>query len=271
MSVRRKITSIHLASTIWFIICVGHISVLAMLQAGVKWWIVFSLSFHGILLTFLLISLYLFAIFRGISSSQKLQTEHPITKTEYYALFYAATPFLGSLAGLLGVIGTEETTTQFISGITLATLAMTFLVWVIVDPAIGMIEMLLPESRKHYIVRQAELKKIREKKQKDREILLADALKKNTSIHQRWHEDLKPQAEKLALLLSSDITDFKQAELEATGIGVIAWKMGGLNCMRELHSMAMDMSRQNNGNKETTDYITFWWDGIGGWRNTSFN
>ena len=185
MSTQQKITSIHLASTIWFIICAGYISGLAMLQAGIKWWILFSLSFHGILLALLLISLYLFAIFRGISSSQKLQTEHPITKTDHYALFYAATPFLGGLAGFFGMIGTR-TTTQFISGITLGTLAMTFLVWVIVDPALGMIEMLLPESRKHYIARQTESKKIKEKKQKDNERLLAEISKKEREWPVIW-------------------------------------------------------------------------------------
>jgi hypothetical protein len=269
MPIRQKIASIHLISTIWFIICVGYISGLAMLQAGVQWWIVFSLSFHGILLALLLISIYLFAIFRGISSSQKLQTEHPITKTDYYAVFYAATPFLGSLAGLLGLMGTEETTKQFISGITLATLGMTFLVWVIVDPTIGMLEMLLPESRSHYAARQAETKKTKEKKQKDREHLLAEALKKNTSNHHLWHKDLRPQADKLASLLSADIPNFKQAELEVTGIGLNAWQMGGLNCMRELHNMTMEICRQNNRNKETVDYITYWWDGIGEWRDTS--
>lgn len=268
MSSRQKIATIHLAGTIWFVLCVSFLLVIALLQAGVKWWIVFSLSAHGIILALLLISLYLFAIFRGISSSQKLHTEHPITKTDQYAFFYAATPFLGSLAGLLGTIG-ADTFNQFISGIALGTLGMTFMVWVIVDPALGLLEMFLPESRRHYIERQSKAKILKEQKQKERELLLAEVTIKDNSNHQLWHEKLKPQAEKLALLLSSNFNDFKQAEREAAGIGVSAWQMGGLDCMQDLHDMALEIYRQNNNDKDVEDYITFWWDGIGNWRQTS--
>ncbi len=269
MQIRSKIASIHLAGTIWFVLCVSYLLVIALLQAGVKWWIVFSLSVHGILLALLLISLYLFAIFRGISSSQKLQAEHPITKTDQYAFFYAATPFLGGLAGLLGMIG-ADTIGQFISGITLGTLGTTFMVWVIVDPVLGLLEMFFPESRQHYIQRQAEAKITKEKKRKERERILAEVSARESSNHQHWHEMLKPQAERLASLLSSEINDIKKAEREAASIGVSAWQIGGLSCMRELRDMALDICRQKKASKDVRDYITFWWDGIGGWRDTSF-
>ncbi len=242
--------------------------IIALLQAGVKWWIVFSLSAHGILFALLFISLYLFAIFRGISNSQKLYAEHPITKTDQYAFFYASTPFFGGFAGFLGTIG-ADTLNQFISGIALGTLGMTFIVWVIVDPALGLLEMFFPESRRNYIQRQAETKIIKEKKQRERERLLTEATVKDNSEYQLWHEKLKPHAEKLALLLSSNTTDFKEAEREAAGIGVHAWQMGGLTCMRELHDMALEIYRLNNNDNDAIDYITFWWDGIGNWRETS--
>ena len=268
MSIRQRIATIHFAGTIWFVLCVSFLLIIALLQAGVKWWIVFSLSAHGILLALLLISLYLFAFFRGISSSQKLHAEHPITKTDQYVFFYAATPFLGGLAGLLGTIG-AETTNQFISGIALGTLGMTFMVWVIVDPVLGLLEMLFPESRKHYIQRQTEAKMVKEQKQKERKRLLEEITTNDNSNYQLWHEKLKPQAEKLASLLSSNLEDFKQAEREAAGIGVNAWHIGGLNCMQELRNMALEIYRQNNNNKDVVDYITFWWDGIGSWRYSS--
>ncbi|MBN2590474.1 MAG: hypothetical protein JXA96_11485 [Sedimentisphaerales bacterium] len=268
MSIRKKITTIHLAGTIWFVLCVSFLLIIALLQAGIKWWIVFSLSAHGILFGLLLISLYLFAIFRGISSSQKLHREHPITKTDQYAFFYAATPFLGGFAGFLGTLG-ADTINQFISGIALGTMGMTFMVWVIVDPFLGLLEMLFPESRKHFTERQTEAKFLKEKKQKERERLLAEITVQDNSNHQLWHERLKPQAEKLASLLTVNPNDYGQAEREAAGIGVGAWQMGGLSCMHELHNMALEIYRQNNNNKDVVDYITFWWDGIGSWRQTS--
>ena len=80
---RNKLASIHFVSTAWFILCVGYIGILALRQAGVNWWILFSLTGYGVLIALVLISLYLFAIFRGISSSQKVKVEHPLTCTAF--------------------------------------------------------------------------------------------------------------------------------------------------------------------------------------------
>ena len=115
----------HMASTVWFILSVGYILISALRQAGIHWWVVFSLSGHGVLIILVLVSLYLFAIFRGISSSQKEQLEHPLTSTVYYVVFYVSAPFLGSLAGLLGMIGTHSTS-QFLLGIANILLCKTF-------------------------------------------------------------------------------------------------------------------------------------------------
>lgn len=265
MRQRDELRIVHMASTSWFILCVGFILILALRQAGINWWVVFSLSGHGVLILLVLVSLYLFAIFRGISSSQKVQVEHPLTSTIYYAVFYVSAPFLGCLAGLLGMIGIS-TTSQFLLGIAMGTLGTTFLVWVIVDPAIGLLEMILPASRKNRVQRLAQAKTDRERKQKDKVRLLEEVIEKEESDRHHWQEILKPQAEKLASLLTADITDLKQVEREAIGIGVGAWQTGGLSCMRELRDMAIALSNQKYENKAIVDYINFWWDGIGNWR-----
>ena len=57
MTRHRTLKSIHLANTAWFILCVGYILVFALRQAGVHWWIIFSVSGHSVLTVFLLISL----------------------------------------------------------------------------------------------------------------------------------------------------------------------------------------------------------------------
>jgi len=255
----------HIASTAWFIFCVSYILVLALRQAGVNWWVVFSISGQGALIILLLVSLYLFAIFRGISSSQKVQVEHPLTSTMYYAAFYVSAPFLGCLSGLLGMIGTNSIN-QFLLGIAMGTLGTTFLVWVIVDPLIGLIEMILPVSRKHRAQRLAQAKAERDKNQQARVRLLEEVFEKEESDRLYWQEALKPQAEKLADLLTTDITDIKQVEQEAVGIGVSAWQTGGLSCMRELRDMTMAICKQKYQNRAIVDYVSFWWDGIGNWR-----
>jgi len=266
---RRVLKLIHLASTVWFVVCVGYIFVLGLHQAGIRWWVVFSLSGHGALVVFLLISLYLFAIYRGVSSSQKEQVEHPLTSTPHYTMFYVVTPFLGGLAGCLGMIGVS-TVSQFLSGIALGSLGATFLVWVIVDPVAGLLEMLLPPtSRKHRAERLAQARAQRENRQREREHLLAEVLAKEKLDVCRWQDALKPQAERLAGLLTTEKIDFQNAEREAANIGVIAWQRGGLTCMRALRDMAIALTRQSSPNKVIVDYITVWWDGIGSWRSPS--
>ncbi len=268
MAGRRKLTSIHFASTAWFILCVGYVGVLALRQAGVKWWILFSLSGHGVLIALMLISLYLFAIFRGISSSQKVKVEHPLTNTTQYAFFYVATPFLGAFASCLGMIGVE-TFNRFLLGITLGTLGTTFLVWVIIDPAIGLLEMLLPASREHRAERLAQARDEKERKQRDNQRLLTEISAMEESNRTRWQKQLKPQAEQLAELLATGGVDFGQAERRAVGIGASAWHIGGLGCMRELRDMAIDICRERYDKRDIVDYISFWWDGIGSWRSPS--
>jgi hypothetical protein len=268
---RRKILrSIHLAATLWFVVCVGYIFVLGLRQAGVRWWVVFSLSGHGALVIFLLVSLYLFAVYRGISSTQKVQIEHPLTSTPYYNMFYVIAPFLGGLAGCLGMIGIDTTVGHFLSIVALGTLATTFLVWVIVDPVVGLMEMLLPPtSRKHRAERLAAARVQRQERQREREHLLAEVLDKEEANVRRWQDVLKPQAEKLAALLTSGEANFENAERQAADIGVTAWQTGGLVCMRALRNMAIEISRQNNPGKTIVDYVTIWWDGIGSWRSPS--
>ena len=267
MSRERTLKLVHLTSTVWFIICIVYILVVTLRQAGVHWWVVFSLSGHGLLIALILISLYLFAIFRGISSSQKVQIEHLITSTDYYRVFYVITPLLGGFAGCLGMIGVS-TIGQFTSGVALGTLGTTFLVWVIVDPLTGLLEMLFSSaSRRHRSQRIARAKTLRQNRQENRESLLKDVFEKEEQKRQQWRDALKPNAEILASMLVADEIDFNRLECEAAGIGIKAWQIGGLSCMRELRDMAIELAREKN--KSVVDYIGLWWDGIGSWRQPS--
>jgi len=268
MSEHRTLKSVHLASTVWFIVCVGYILILALRQAGFNWWVIFSLSGHSALLIFLLISLYLFAVYRGVSGIPNIEIEHPLTSTDYYTFFYTSTPFLGGLAGLFGMLGVTKVN-QFLLGVSMGTLGTTFLVWVIVDPLTGMVEMLLPTSRKHRADRLAQAEAKREERRKSRQRLLADLLEKEKAGRAHWQQILKPQAEKLATLLASDSISLEQAEREAVDLGANAWQIGGLNCMKQLHDMAVGISRQKNKKEALGEYISIWWDGIGTWRNPS--
>lgn len=269
MSGRKLSKPIHVLATVWFILCVAYILVLALRQAGFHWWVIFSLAGHSGVVALLLVSLYLFAIFRGLGRSRGIEIEHPLTTANSYMAFYVAVPLLGGLAGSLGMIG-EYRVSQFLLGVALGTLGTTFFVWVIIDPVLGLLEMSLPASRKHRAERLARAKALRKKKQTDRERLLTELLAKEESDRRRWQVVLKPHAEKLAGLLNVGSTDFKQAEREAVAIGVKAWQIGGLRCMRQLHDMATARFKRTNQNRKIVDYLPVWWDGIGNWRPVSF-
>jgi hypothetical protein len=270
MSEHRTLKSIHLVNTVWFILCVAYILVLALRQAGVNWWIIFSLSGHSALLIFLVISLYLFAIFRGAGRSQKIEAEHPLTSTNYYMALYVIAPLLGSLAGYLGMIKVYRIS-QFLLGIAMGTLATTFLVWVIVDPVTTLLEMLLPASRKHRSERLAQVRKLREIQQEERKRLLAKILTQENQNRRQRQQVLQPHAEQLAGLLLTNRIDFKQAERKAVDIGVNAWQIGGLSCMQQLHDMAIAICKKKHQEPMITDYISGWWNGIGSWQNPSFS
>lgn len=269
---RKTLRSIHLAGTVWFILCVGYVLVLALRQAGVRWWVLFSLSGHGVLIAFILVSLYLFAIFRGVSGSQIPPVEHPLTSTDYYTIFYVTTPFLGGLAGCMGMIGVCTLIQRFLLGVSMGTLVATFLVWVIVDPVTVVLEVLVsPSARRHRSERLARAKALKEKQQQERERLLCDILEKEDLRRGQWTDLLQPHAQRLAELLSVEPIDFEDAEREATDMGARAWQIGGLACMRQLREMTIELCRDRGDDIAIDDYISVWWDGVGAWRNPSLH
>jgi hypothetical protein len=264
----KLIKRIHLAGLGWLTLCLIYIMALALRSAGVRWWVIFSLSSYSALLISLLVSLYLFAVYRGFARTQRIVVEHPLTTSEYYMFFYVSAPLLGTLTGCFGGISTTIVS-EFLSEVSVASLGAAFLVWVIIDPVAGFIEVLTPTSLKHRSERIAQARADKEKKQKDRERLLAEVIHNEEFNLHNQQELLNPLAERLAELLSTDSKNFEQAEEEAVEMGVKAWQMGGLNCMRQLREKAIAIYRKRHTDSPINDYFSVWWDGIGNWRNPS--
>jgi hypothetical protein len=270
MKSKKAIKIIHLASTIWFMLCTGYVFILALHQAGVNWFVIFSLSGQWALIVTLLVSLYLFALFRGTDSGMSIQLEHPLTSTSYYMTFYSLAPFLGAIAGVLGMLGETKIGTLS-GGIALGTIGATFLTWVIVDPAAALFELLVPEPKRHRAERLAQAKIQKQLEQEKRKQMLDRLFEQEHENERLWKEAFGLHAERLARLLASDRNDFSKAEQEAINIGVEAWTKGGLICMRYLRNMAAEIFRQQYCEREFVDYISTWWDGIGRWRNPSLS
>jgi len=239
MSSQRMLKLVHFSSTSWFVASTGFLLTLALRQAGAGWWLIFSLSGYSAVLIFLLISLYLFAIFRGVVQPSK--HEHPLTTSIYYMTFYDIIPFLGAFAGLLSTAGGADTAQQ-LATISIGTLATTFFVWIVLDPAIGSVEMMLPASREHHRRRHAHIQQ------------------------QQLLQILPPMARKLAELLGEYATKGGDIEPEVVQIGARAWRLGGIICMRQLHELATEAHKEQLQGRRFIDHIAFWWDGIGGWQ-----
>ena len=261
--------SVHFSSALWFMLCAAFIFVSAMRQAGRSWWFVFTFSGHSALIAFLLLNLYLFAIYRGVSRNQKGEVEHPLTTSTYYMIFYSVSPFLGALAGGLGSIGFASVS-HFLLMIAIGSFWTTGLVWVIIDPIAGLLEMQLPASRRHRRKRLETARILKMKENIARQQLLSEIEAKDNLELINWQRTLKPYAERLVALLAIDATAQINRQAEAVDIGVSAWQMGGLDCMKLLHTMAMELSEQEHPNSTITDYISIWWDGVGSWRNEWF-
>jgi hypothetical protein len=291
MTERRALRRIHLLSTVWFIACIGYLLVAMLRQVGFRWWVIFSLSGPSALYIFLLVSLYLFALYRGIGEAQQIEVEHPLTTSSYYMALYVAVPVLGGLASTLAMMGVTKLD-RFVLWVAVGTLYTTSAMWIAVDPAVGLIETLLPASRRHRAERLAQAEAQRRARQEKREHVLAEAFAREERQRQEWQQKLQAQAQRLAALLACpEAESFARAEQEAVDIGAQAWHLGGLVCMRQLHEMTIQTLREigqkaTDGGQDaasssviglpssglrppSSDYLSYWWDGIGDWRRPS--
>ena len=130
-------------------------------------------------IAFLLVSTYLFAIYRGAVRNILSEVEHPLTSTWYYLVFYDSTPMLGCVAGLTGMLQMENLG-EFFLGVSYSTVGGTFLVWVVIDPALSVIEIMMPKSRHHRRERKAIHRAEKQARQKRNEQLLAELLEQVT-------------------------------------------------------------------------------------------
>ncbi len=266
MANKKTLSIIHFASTGWLVMCISYLVILSLRQAGVGWWVIFSLSGYSAVIMLLLLSIYIVAVFRGAVRSNEPEEEHPLSSTIAYAILYSFIPLLGGIAGALSnyeYVGIK----QFAVQIAMSSLAVTFIMWIIIDPLVGMIEIALPKPRKHRTERLEKARAKRLKEQQDREKLLVELEElEKTEIAYR-HEILKPKAQKLAdLLINFDTDNEIQIEQKATDLGVEAWQIGGMVCMKQLKEIAMDICHHDHPNRYIIDRITIWWDGIGDWR-----
>ncbi|MEJ5259598.1 MAG: hypothetical protein WHS88_05350 [Anaerohalosphaeraceae bacterium] len=266
MTLHKLLKVFHVAGTLWLSACAGFLLIMALRQAGAGWWVIFSVSGFSGIAFLLLTSVYLFAVFRGVVRKQ-LTSEHPWTSSAFYLLFYDASPFLGTLAGLIsaGPISASSVS-EWLSLAAEGTLIMTFLVWIVGDPLLGLIEALLPAcaaARRERLAAEAHMRLQREE---NRRRLLEQIQVSQRLEQEQWEQELLPLAQRLLRALEQNLPG-PQLRQEAVEIGACAWQKGGVNCMRHLLRLVNRLLAEKG--MPPLPHPAFWWDGIGTWRKPS--
>ena len=270
MTKRHVLKLTHFISTAWFVLSVAYIMVFALRQAKIEWWLIFSLAGHSAVVVFIFLSIYLFAIYRGMARSEKTEREHPLSQQSSYMLLYYVSPLLGGLAGVYAMLG-GAVFKEFLLGVAVGTLGSTFLVWIVVDPLISLTEMLLPASRHYRRQRLALAKALREQKQRERHLLLARLENEEKERLGQLRQMLEPLAIRLSDILVSSTGHSQHKQYAAIDMGMKAWQIGRLEGMRLLHRMTMDQYQDTSGDSSGwIDFISRWGDGIGSWKDEPF-
>ena len=264
MQTRRLLKKVHFSGTAWFLLSAAFLLVLAMRQAGAAWWLIFSLSGYSAVLLFFIISIYLFAVFRGVVRSQKIETEHPLSTATSYMILYGISPFLGAFVGFFGALDLPRFTQQA-SAVAVGSMITTFLVWIVFDPAIGFIEMLLPASRVHRKERLEKARIQRRQQQDENEQLLAQLFETDRKNQKEWAPFLRTNTAFLAELAAKCDASLRSCSGRIAQIGANAYKLGGIACMNLLYQMTIEACQKEPSQYAVIDQIAFCWDGIGTW------
>lgn len=265
MTLRKILKLIHLSGICGLSMAAVFLLLVALRQVGVQWWVIFSFSGYSAVLFVFLLNVYLFAFFQGVVRS-KLASEHPLTTSLPYMAFYDLCPLLGGIAGLITAVSIIEMSwLGKFSIIAEGTLGLTFLVWIGIDPVLGVAEGFIPECAQLRRQRLAEAAHLRQRREQENQALLENLKHRDSANKELWGQTLGQRAEQLACAISSGTAaSLAAVEKQAVELGAEAWKMGGVICMRFVH-----WKIKQHLKTETMDYLAFWWDGIGTWKRPS--
>ena len=106
---------------------------------------------------------------------------------------------------------------------------------------------------------------MRQKESLAKKHALAEAEASHAKKRKIWDKVLAPKAKELAALSITSPSVLEQSRGRIVDIGVAAWQLGGLGCMRHLHSMAVQTAMQDSRDTTSMDFVSACWDGIGNW------
>jgi hypothetical protein len=263
MTSKRFLKRIHVCGTLWFLLCAATLLIISLYHAGFDWWLIFSISGYSAVLLFFIFTVYLFAVYQGVVRTQ-MAIEHPLSTSLYYTALYDMAPFLGAAAGLISLpVNTPWVFT--VNTIAEGTLITTFVVWIIFDPIIGLVETCLPESAASRKLRLAQMRQQKQHQKEAGQKLLQELERRESDLQTQWNNLFEPMAKDVADLLCNLNQPDANVQAQIVELGALAWKTGGITCMRYFHQMILTLL-QASDQRPAIDYPSVWWDGIGTWR-----
>ena len=106
---------------------------------------------------------------------------------------------------------------------------------------------------------------MRQKESLAKKHALAEAEASEAKKLKIWDKVLEPKAKELAALSITSPAALEQSRGRIVDIGIAAWQLGGLGCMRHLHSMAVKAAMQDSQDTKSLVFVSACWDGIGNW------
>lgn len=263
MTSKKFLKRIHVCGTLWFLLCAATLLIISLYHAGFEWWVIFSISGYSAVLLFFTVTVYLFAVYQGVVRTQTA-AEHPLSTSLYYIALYDLAPFLGAIAGLMSL---PVNTPWVFSVNTVAegTLITTFVVWIVFDPIIGLVEMFLPESAAHRKYRLAQMRLEKQQQKEAGQKLLRELESQEKNLQTKWNNLFDPMAKEAAQLLCCPPAPATEVRARIIELGALAWKTGEITCMRYFHQMILAQLHASD-QAPVIDYPAIWWDGIGTWR-----
>ena len=71
-----------------------------------------------------------------------------------------------------------------------------------------------------------------------------------------WDKALATKAKELAALSITSLAVLEQNRGRIVDVGVAAWQLGGLGCMRHLHSMAVQAAMQDSRDTRSMEFVS---------------
>ena len=264
MPVERRLGLCHMLVAVQYLFSAAVVILWILLQTGLHWSIVFSLSTQGFALVVLAAMIYGFATYRGAVGDRRL-AEHPFTSSVPYRFLYLLVPVLSGLVGAVDfwlVLGTW----YVVLGLSVGTVLAATVMWLLVDPLAGLVESAFPQSRLLRAQRLAREQERRERRRREKQLILEKVLAARKALLEQMRPAVEQHALRLRELLLDSAEDPWQRSEEGATIGLAAWQLGGAPVMKQLYATTARLC-SDSAQGDLVSYLDYWWDGVGEWRH----